>query len=261
MLRHSFVHCPGIGRDRERTLWGLGYVDWDAFLERHPAGAWRDRVAERLVPERAARELPRSEAWRLLPECAGRTLYLDLETDGTGGAVTCIGVSDGVTARAYVDGRDLHHFPEVLEGVSLLVTYNGTGFDLPIVQRRFPDLDLRPFLHLDLRSPLHRLGLRGGLKAAEAACGIVRSAAIRGADGWTAVLLWRAHRAGHPRALDTLCHYCLADAVNLKPLAAVAYNRLTAGLPFPVLPVPEGLTPVIPHLADGDLVARLRAPA
>src|SRR6185436_16313415 len=95
VLRHSFVHCPGIGRDRERTLWGLGYVDWEAFLERHPAGAWRDRVAERLVPERAARELPRSEAWRLLPECAGRTLYLDLETDGTGGAVTCIGVSDG----------------------------------------------------------------------------------------------------------------------------------------------------------------------
>src|SRR6185503_12009946 len=81
MLRHSFVHCPGIGLARERTLWERGYVDWDAFLDRHPAGGWRDRVAERLTPERAARELPRREAWRLLPECAGSTLYLDLETD------------------------------------------------------------------------------------------------------------------------------------------------------------------------------------
>ena len=200
VLRHSFVHCPGIGPARERTLWESGYVDWDAFLVRHPAGAWRDRVAERLVPERAARELPRREAWRLVPECAGRTLYLDLETDGSSGAITCIGVSDGVTARAYVEGTDLETFPEALEETALLVTYNGTGFDLPILQRRFPDLDLRRYLHLDLRIPLHRLGLRGGLKAAEAACGIARAAALRGADGWTAVLLWRAHRAGHPRA-------------------------------------------------------------
>ena len=261
MLRHSFVHCPGIGPARERTLWESGYVDWDAFLARHPGGAWRDRVAERLVPERAARDLPRREAWRLVPECSGRTLYLDLETDGSSGAITCIGVSDGVTARAYVEGTDLEKFPEALEDTALLVTYNGTGFDLPILQRRFPDLDLRRYLHLDLRIPLHRLGLRGGLKAAEAACGVARAAALRGADGWTAVLLWRAHRAGHPRALDTLCHYCLADAVNLKPLAAIAYNRLTACLPFPVLPIPEGLTPVIPHFADGDLVARFRVRA
>jgi hypothetical protein len=49
--------------------------------------------------------------------------------------------------------------------------------------------------------------------------------------------------------------------VNLKPLAALAYNRLTAALPFPVLPMPEGLAPVIPHLPDGDLVARLRVRA
>ncbi|HEX5042252.1 MAG TPA: ribonuclease H-like domain-containing protein [Candidatus Polarisedimenticolaceae bacterium] len=261
MLRHSFVHCPGIGLARERTLWELGYVDWDAFLDRHPPGGWRDRVAERLSPERAARDLPRREAWRLVPECAGRTLYLDVETDGSSGALTCIGVSDGVAAWAYVEGVDLERFPEALENVALLVTYNGTGFDLPILQRRFPEIDLRAFLHLDLRVPLHRLGLRGGLKTAEAACGVERSPAIQGADGWTAVLLWRAHGAGHPRALDTLRHYCLADAVNLKPLAAIAYNRLTAALPFPVLPVPEGLTPVIPHLPDGELVARLRGRA
>ena len=259
VLSHTFVHCPGIGLHRERTLWAQGYVDWEAFVAGHPPGAWRDRVAERLVPERAVRDLPRREAWRLLPECAGRILYLDLETDGGNGAITCIGVSDGVTARAFVEGEDLHRFPETLEGVALLVTYGGAGFDLPILIRRFPDLDLRRFLHLDLRHALHRLGLGGGLKAAEAACGIRRAAAIHGADGWTAVQLWRAHCQGHPRALETLRHYCLADTVSLKPLAAIAYNRLTADLPFEVLPVPEGLVPVIPHAPDGDLVARLRA--
>jgi hypothetical protein len=111
MLRHSFVHCPGIGLARERTLWERGYVDWDAFLDRHPAGGWRDRVAERLIEDRAARELPRREAWRLVPEYAGRTRYLDLETDGSSGAITCIGVSDGLTARTYVEGADLERLP------------------------------------------------------------------------------------------------------------------------------------------------------
>lgn len=261
MLRHSFIHCPGVGAHRERMLWERGYVDWDAFLERHPPGGWRDRVAERLTPERAARELPRRETWRLLPEFLGRILYLDIETDGVSTAITCIGVSDGVAARTYVEGIDLERFPESLEGVELLVSYNGTGFDLPILRSRFREVDFSRFLHLDLRVALHRIGLRGGLKAVEAACGIVREPAIRGADGWTAVLLWRAHRAGHPGALPTLQHYCLADVVSLKPLAALAYNRLTSSLPFPVLPVPEGLQPLIPHAADGELMARLRARA
>jgi hypothetical protein len=261
VLRHSFVHCPGVGAHRERWLWEQGYVDWDAFLDRHPPGGGRDRIAERLVPERAARELPRRETWRLLPEFAGRTLYLDIETDGGSSAVTCVGVSDGVSTRTYVEGIDLERFPEALEEVDLLVSYCGTGFDLPILTARFREVDFSRFLHVDLRVALHRIGLRGGLKAVEAACGIARDRAIRGADGWTAVLLWRAHLAGHPRALATLQHYCLADVVSLKALAAKAYNALTVTLPFPVLPIPEGLPPLIPHVPDGELVARLRARA
>jgi hypothetical protein len=258
LLRHTFVHCPGIGAHRERALWDRGYVDWDAFLDRHPPGPWRDRIAERLVPERAALDLPRRESWRLLPDFLGRVVYLDIETDGVSDAITCVGVSDGVSARAYVAGEDLDRFPESLGRAALIVTYNGTCFDLPILARAFPEVPFERLLHLDVRWALHRLGLRGGLKAAERAMGIGRSAAIAGADGWTAVLLWRAHRAGHPRALDTLLHYCLADVVGLKPLAAIAYNRLTEGLPFPVPPVAEGVTPAIPYRPDGDLVRGLR---
>jgi hypothetical protein len=48
-------------------------------------------------------------------------------------------------------------------------------------------------------------------------------------------VLWRAYRGGF-HALDTLLRYCLEDVVNLKPLLAVTYNRLTATMPLAIAP-------------------------
>ena len=111
-------------------------------------------------------------------------------------------------------------FPEVLDGVELLVTYNGSSFDLPVLKNAFPHVDFGRFHHIDLRFPLHRLGVKGGLKGAERQLGIERPETLDGVDGFMAVLLWRAHRAGTATALDTLLRYCLEDVVNLKPLLA-----------------------------------------
>lgn len=260
MLTRSFIHVPGIGRHRERVLWDRGYTDWDRFLGDHPPGAWRDLIASRLDPGIAARDLPRAEAWRLLPSFAGRTVYLDIETEGLGpdhDRITCIGLSDGRGVEVFVEGENLQRFPEALERFELVVTYNGSCFDLPVLQGAFPGVDFRRLHHLDLRYPLRRLGLRGGLKRVERAVGLERAAEIEGADGFMAVLLWRAHRAGHPRALETLVHYCLADVVSLKPLAAHVYNRLSAELPLDVPPVGDVAEPEIPFRADGALVAQL----
>jgi uncharacterized protein len=260
MLRHTYLHVPGIGEKRERELWLRGFTDWDAFRREHPAGAWRELILTHLDDRRAARELPRREAWRLANEFPGRTLFLDIETTGLsfeGDSVTCVGVSDGATTRAYVRGRDLASFPEALEGVELLVTYNGSSFDIPVLKSAFPSVEFDRFHHIDLRFPLHRLGVKGGLKGAEKQLGIARSGGIEGVDGFMAVLLWRAHRAGSATALDTLLRYCLEDVVNLKPLLALAYNRLTEGLPIPIVPIEDALRPPIEYEADPELVTDL----
>lgn len=259
MLRHTFLHCPGIGAKRERDLWARGYEDWEEFLQRHPAGPWRDIIAERLTPERAARDLPRREAWRLAATFAGRIGYLDIETDGGTGPdnITCVGLSDGVTCEAFVAEETLHLLPEALERFDLLVTYNGSCFDLPILQSAFPRVDLGRFHHVDLRWPLSRLGWRGGLKSAEREAGILRAMELQGVDGWTAVLLWRAHRAGHPGARETLLRYCLEDVVNLVPLLVRTYNRLLEELPIEVPPLLEGPRPEVPFRADHGLVRDL----
>ena len=256
MLRHTFLHCPGIGEKRERDLWAQGYPHWEAFLGAHPPGGWRDLIAERLTVERAAHDLPRREAWRLATSFPGRIGYLDIETDGGTGpeSITCVGLSDGARCEAFVAEDNLHLLPDALERFDLLVTYNGSCFDLPILQRSFPRIDFRRFHHVDLRWPLSRLGWRGGLKAAEREAGILRGLEVQGVDGWTAVHLWRAHREGHPRALETLLRYCLEDVVNLVPLMVRTYNRMVASLPIEVPPLLEGPRVEIPFRADPALV-------
>jgi uncharacterized protein len=260
LLTRSFVHVPGVGERRERGFWQRGFTDWDAFLREHPAGAWRDLIASRLDPERAARDMPRREMWRLATAYTGRTAFLDIETTGLApgrDGVTCVGLSDGERVRALVQGRDLGRLKSALEPFDLLVTYNGSCFDLPVLAAAFPEIDFGRFHHIDLRYPLHRLGLKGGLKGVERALGLARAAEVEGADGYLAVLLWEQHLRGHPRALETLVRYCLEDVVHLIPLLAHAYDRLVADLPLDVDPMGEPAMPSIPYRGDGGLVKDL----
>jgi len=260
VLRHTFVHVPGIGEKKERDLWSRGFTDWEAFERAHPPGAWRELILERLDPDRAAADLPRREAWRLSAELASETLFLDIETTGLsldGDSVTCVGVFDGTTARAFVRGESLERFPEALSGIKLIVTYNGAGFDLPVLARAFPKVDFSRFHHVDLRFPLRRLGLKGGLKGVEVALGLARPSELQGVDGFMAVRLWNAHRAGREGALETLVSYCLEDVVNLEPLLAHAYAGLTAALPIRAPALPSRPRPSIPYRADAELVDQM----
>jgi uncharacterized protein YprB with RNaseH-like and TPR domain len=260
VLESTFIHVPGIGQRRERELWEKGFTSWERFLGSHPPGRWYDLIASRLDLDRVIRDLPKRELWRSLPSFGGRTAYLDIETEGLDigeDAVTCIGLSDGRRAQAFVRGRNLSEFPAALRRFDLLVTYNGACFDLPVLKNTFPSVSFDRFLHVDLRYPAHRVGLQGGLKAIEHQLGLSRAEAIDGADGYLAVLLWREHRRGHPNAVETLAHYCLADVVSLKPLAVEIYNRLARGLPLRIEPLTDVAMPPNPHRPDGELVRRL----
>jgi uncharacterized protein YprB with RNaseH-like and TPR domain len=262
MLTRTFVHLPGVGYATEAKWWQAGVVDWADFLasagypphaERtrgsgrvpHPgAGARRLASASRLAAMAGkvaesqrrlqagdyryfARELACRDHWRAFPEFAPRTAYLDIETTGgtEGEDITVIGLYDGSTMRTWIKERDLDEFPEAVACYATLVTFFGTGFDVPMLRRRFPDL---PFdqLHVDLCFALKRLGYRGGLKKIEGELGLVRSAETRGLSGWDAVRLWREYRFGSREALDLLLRYNEEDVVNLQALMEFAYVGL-----------------------------------
>lgn len=243
LLNHTFIHIPGIGRKTEKRLWERGIMTWEHYLQQKESifSAPRHQVVrEALTVSMVQRKnlqffverLPGSELWRLFPEFRHKALYLDIETSvGLQGfdGITVIGAYDGRTVRTFVNGVNLEDFEIFVAQYEMMVTFNGTCFDLPYIRRCFRHISL-PSAHIDLRFLLQRLGYRGGLKRIENRLGIVRDPAIQEMNGYDAVLLWRAHQWGEPDALERLIQYNTADIVNLKPLMEMGYREMRSKL-------------------------------
>ena len=263
MLRRTFLHLSGIGPVTEAELWRAGVDDWTTLRER------RDRLgltsptfarleaelgaSERALAESDApwfgRRLPEREHWRLYPEFARRTAFLDIETTGLSpyeGVVTVVTVHGGGASRTFVRGEDLEELPAYLRRFPVLATFNGSRFDVPFLRVAFPELEVPP-VHIDLRFVLYRLGLAGGLKRIEATLGIGDRTGVEGVGGLDAVRLWAEWRRGSRAALDRLVRYNRADTVNLEPLLELAVRELEGRLraavggsanALPALPTP-----------------------
>ncbi len=241
MLRNTFIHVPGIGPLTERRLWAARIAGWEECLRERdglplsPARAVRlvdfIRESQRRLAARDyrffARALPSREAWRAYPEFRHSCAFVDIETTGLDVEqdITVVGIYDGRKVRSYVKGYDLEEAGDMLQGYSLLVTYNGARFDLPFLRHAFPGLRLDQ-VHVDLMYCMWRLGYRGGLKAVEEALGVGRSQETHGLDGFDAVRLWHEYEAGSRQALDLLVRYNAEDITNLKPLMEFAYTEL-----------------------------------
>ncbi len=241
MLERTFIHIPGIGKRTEQELWSAGCHSWSDLakgLDRFSVGsaAREDVVTHLEASQRSleegwhqyfARRLGQTEAWRAWPEFRKSCVYLDIETDGgnSGEAVTTVGLYDGTDFACLIRGEDLGNFPDIISQYSMIVTFFGTGFDLPVLQKRFPTMRLDQ-IHLDLCPALKKVGLRGGLKVIEQRVGIVRSPETAGLTGRDAIGLWRRFERGSDAALDTLIAYNREDVVNLERLTALAYQRL-----------------------------------
>lgn len=238
MLVRTYIHIPGVTPEVEVSLWRQGAIDWDTLIatphQWHLPEPYRSAIligVERSQQALAegdyayfATRLHPSEHWRAYDEYRHDTAFLDIETDGTT-TITVIGVYDGAEVYQFVQGENLDEFPDFIREFSMIVTFNGVHFDLPMIYRQFPRLAFDQ-LHLDLCPTLRRVGLRGGLKRIEQVLGLPRDPDLEGMDGRDAIRLWQAYRVGHESALETLLRYNREDIVNLKPLANLAYTRL-----------------------------------
>lgn len=274
MLRHTFLHIPGIGYATEQKLWAQGFLSWEDYFSNSaycPVPlAIRDGLAEHLhesVKELDAghayhfeMRLPSSELWRLYPEFGERVAFLDIETTGLYpgiDVITLIGLFDGQDTKVFIRGINLEEFTQELRKYSLIVTFNGKRFDIPFIRGTLGEMPPHQ-AHIDLLYPLRKLGYRGGLKAIEAQLGLEREGALKEANGYLAVLLWREYQRGSSSALNTLIRYNLEDVVSLQYLADIAYNETVARLPIKVKPLSPHEKFAVDIPFDSDLIHHLR---
>ncbi len=177
--------------------------------------------------------------------------YLDIETCASGD-VTVVGIYREDRGFVQLVGGNITDvtLSEALDGVDTLCTFNGSRFDLPILERQLR-LDLRSrFTSLDLLTACQKAGLKGGLKRLEERFGIART--TRGMSGFDAVRLWaRYENERDEAALEWLLTYNREDVMNLVQL-----ERLVIGVGLEVEPAAMELPMCAPSNTHGLPTAR-----
>ena len=222
----------------EQELWSQGCETWDDYLAGgFTCGNGTKNAVKHLEASRKAlangehqyfaKKLKQKNSWRAWPAFRESCAYLDIETTGdASGSITVAGLWDGRDFHGLVQDVDLGNFPDLISRYSMIVTFCGTGFDLPTLQKSFGTWNFDQ-IHVDLHPVLGSVGVRGGLKKIEKAFGIERDPEIDGLNGYDAVKLWRRWRTRHDqKALNTLLEYNKADCVNMERLAEIAYARM-----------------------------------
>jgi uncharacterized protein YprB with RNaseH-like and TPR domain len=244
MIRNSYIFLEKVNNKTEESIWKQGINDWDSFLRaKNIRGLSKLRkfyYNRQLVKARNALynfnssyfidKLPSIEMWRLYNFFKEDAVFLDIETSGLTNydAITMVGLFDGISTKTMIKGINFepNALKEELKKYKLVVTFNGSSFDLPFIKKRHPEL-LPNIPHLDLRHACAKVNLTGGLKEIEKTLGIRRSKIIERFYGGDAVTLWRMYRAtGDKYYLNLLVEYNEEDVINLKTIAEHVYRKL-----------------------------------
>ncbi len=241
ILKSTFQHIRGISAKKEHELWRAGVVSWDAFdrTQNKQIALFKDPPENSIFSlSRKAFEtgdvqffancLNRQEHYRIALSFPEKVMFLDIETTGLSkyyDTITLIGWSIGKEYNVLIQGRDDTAFRNAISQAKIIVTFNGSLFDLPFIKRYYPDIDL-PVCHVDLRFLGKRAGLSGGQKEIEKKIGIKRDKSLQNMEGEAAPVLWYMYCWGDQSALKKLIAYNHADIEGMKIIFDNAVHRL-----------------------------------
>ena len=233
LLRCSFQHLPGISAAKEAKLRSEGVQDWNDLLLRATAqldlfgrrgselacavGASEEALANRDVAFFKER-LPKREFYRIAASFPEKCVFLDIESTGLSkyyDQVTLVGWSVGCRYEVLIDPTEANQLEQELRAQPIVITFNGTLFDLPFLTNRF-NTDWSGATHVDLRYLARRVGLTGGQKKIEVTIGFARGSPLEGISGAEAVGLWFDYKEGDLSALRKLIRYNHADIEGMK---------------------------------------------
>ena len=261
MLRATFQHIVrGISAQREVALWKQGILSWDDFEKRNPLqrGPFNRKPETNHLfsaPRAALRTgdaaffaklLHRREHFRIPLAFPEKTIFLDIETTGLSryyDIITLVGWSSQGRYGLFVRGQDDSKLRAIMRDAQVIVTFNGSLFDLPFLRTAFPDLKIPP-VHIDLRFLAKRVGLSGGQKSIEQELGIERPSAILDIRGDSAPVLWHRYRRGSLDALKLLIEYNHCDIEGMKEIFDDVVVKL-----FGKLGIPRRVRQSVPRFA------------
>ena len=264
LVKRSFQHIEGISSKKEKLLWEEGVIDWQDAIDNIDYYAMPKSIKYVLKKELPKsiynfnsknydyfiKNFPNKILYRLYPILTNKTVFLDIETTGlkpSAADITVIGCYDGKEMKVFVYGINEKEFLDYIKDYSIIVTFNGSCFDIPFLENYF-ETDIK-CAQIDLRFLLKDLGYSGGLKKIEHEVGLNRGDDMEGVNGYTAVLLWNYYKDTKDKtAIDSLIHYNLLDTINLEHLLCFAYNKYaemykTKLLEYRKLPVIENYKP------------------
>jgi len=251
MIQNSFIFLERVKKRFEQNIWDQGIHDWDAFLSKNnvkgisrPRKLYYDR---KIIEARKAlynfdsnyfkKVLPSSEYYRLYDFFKEDSVFLDIETTGLNfrhDDITVIGLFDGIKTKTMIKGinLDFKNLKAELEKYKLIITFNGASFDLPFINKTYPNI-LLDIPNLDLRTTSRRIGLKHGLKYIEKTLGIERKKIIQDFTGGDALTLWKMYKStGDDYYLKLLVEYNEEDIINLKTLAEHCIKQLKKEFPM-----------------------------
>ncbi len=236
MIKDSFVFLEKISKGKEEAIWKQGIKDWHDFMSAEKIKGMAEekkwyynrKIAEAqqaLKENNSAyflRKLPSKEMWRLYPYFKDECCFVDIETDSYG-KIAIVGISDYYNTNTFVKGFNLEKetIEKELQKYKIMVTFNGSSFDLPKIKKQLQVEIVIP--HIDLKPLCVNLGLKGGLKEVEKVLNLKRPPHLYG----NPVELWKAfHASGDKEYLELLIDYNKEDIENLKGIMDVVYKRM-----------------------------------
>ncbi len=236
MIEKTFTFLSGIGSKKEKSFYSQGIKSWNSFLEtKKVKGISKERknlIGEEIKKAKKElydgklsyflKNLPQKDSYRLYEFLKDEIVFLDIEVDSDRNIIV-IGLFDGFESKFLVKGVNLYRdiLKKELEKYKLIVTFNGSSFDLPLIEKQF-DLPIT-LLHIDLKHLCRKVGLKGSLKKVESQLNLKRPAHLYGhpADAWRT-----AHASRDDRYIKAMLNYNEEDLINLKPILDHCYKKL-----------------------------------
>ena len=244
MIRNTYIFLPKIKHKKEQSIWKQGIKDWDEFLNNNVKGISKKSKAfynRKIIEAKQALyegnsayfidKLPNIENWRLYNYFKDEAVFLDIETSSSTSMqsyLTVIGLFDGYDTKIMIRdvNLDIKALKNELKKYKLIITFNGSTFDIPYLNKKYPGL-IPKIPHIDLRHLCNKIELKGGLKQIEKQLGIKRNLLIERLYNGDVLKLWHMYKgSGDKYYLNLLVEYNEEDIINLKKIAEYVIQKL-----------------------------------